>query len=119
MNKTQLYKTLTLLCVLGTAATLIFWYGPGKPYTDLPFQTRMMFLVLLIIPLLLPLQGLLKNNAHTFKWSTLLCLLYFTHAAMESWANSIARTPALIELALSLGWFVFSIAWVRSHRKYS
>jgi len=119
MNKLSLYKILTLLCVTGITAILLFWYIAGYPYSSLPLKERIMVLVFLIIPLWFCIQGMIRNKLYTYKWSTLLVCLYFIHGVMESWANPAAQWLALTELALSLGWFVFSIMWVRSYREQS
>jgi len=96
---------------------LLYWYGSGQPYSTLDSKARIMLLIFLVTPLWFPLQGMLKNKLYTFKWSSLLCCLYFTHGIMESWANPDARNLALAELTLSIVWFIFTIAWIKEYRK--
>lgn len=116
MNIKLLYKVLTLSCVIGIVFILLYWYSVGQPYSPSPFKERSLFMILLIVPLLVPLHGMLKNNLYTYKWASMLCCLYFVHGVMESWANPAARWLAIIELTLSLCWFIFSIAWIKAHR---
>jgi len=116
MNIKLLYKVLTLSCVTGIALILLYWYSVGQPYSPSSLKERSLFMILLVVPLLVPLHGMLKNNLHTYKWASMLCCLYFVHGVMESWANPAARWLAISELTLSLSWFVFSIAWIKVHR---
>ena len=96
---------------------LLYWYGSGQPYSSLGTKERIMILIFLVTPLWFPLEGMLKNKLYTFKWSSLLCCLYFTHGVMEAWANVAARNLAIAELLLSIGWFIFAIAWIKEYRK--
>ncbi len=116
MNLQTLYKYITLFCIIAIALILLFWYGSGQPYSTLVVKQRIMILIFLITPLWIPLRGVIKNKLYTFKWSSLLCCLYFTHGAVEAWANPAARNLALAELMLSIGWFIFAIAWIKQYR---
>ncbi len=117
MNLQTLYKYITLTCVISIGIILLYWYGSGQPYSSLEIKERLMVLIFLALPLWFPLQGMIQNKLYTFKWSSLLCCLYFTHGVMESWANAAARPLALSELIFSILWFIFTIAWIKQYRK--
>jgi len=117
MKLQTLYKYITLFCITAIAIILLYWYGSGQPYSSLEIKQRIMILIFLITPLWFPFQGMIKNKLYTFKWSSLLCCLYFTHGVVEAWANPVARDLAIAELALSIGWFIFAIAWIKEYRQ--
>ncbi|VAW77378.1 hypothetical protein MNBD_GAMMA12-3651 [hydrothermal vent metagenome] len=117
MSLQTVYKYVSLICVIGIGIILLYWYGSGQPYSTLEIKERIMVLIFLALPLWFPLQGMIQNKLYTFKWSSLLCCLYFTHGVMEAWANPAARSLALSELTLSIIWFIFAIAWIKEYRK--
>lgn len=58
-----------------------------------------------VLPLTLPLAGLLKNRMYTYRWVSLLVWLYFTEGVMRLWNDPVAPPwlPALqIVLCLTL-----------------
>jgi len=71
-------------------------------------------LALKVLPLLLPLPGLLKNRMYTYRWLSLLVWLYFAEGAVR--ATSERGTGALlatIEVVLCLLLFAACAAHVR------
>ena len=90
------------LIVLGLAWEL--WLAPTGRGT----------LALKVLPLLLPLPGLLKNRMYTYRWLSLLVWLYFAEGAVR--ATSERGTGALlatIEIVLCLLLFAACAAHVR------
>jgi uncharacterized membrane protein len=41
-----------------------------------------------VLPLCLPLAGLLKNRMYTYRWVSLLVWLYFTEGAVRAWGDA-------------------------------
>ena len=71
-------------------------------------------LALKVLPLLLPLPGLLRNRMYTYRWLSLLVWLYFAEGAVR--ATSERGTGALlatVEIALCLVLFAACAAHVR------
>ncbi len=71
-------------------------------------------LALKVLPLLLPLPGLLKNRMYTYRWLSLLVWLYFAEGVVR--ATSERGTGALlatIEIVLCLVLFAACAAHVR------
>ena len=62
------------LIVLGLAWEL--WLAPLRPGGS--------WLVLKVLPLCIPLAGLLKNRMYTYRWVSLLVWLYFTEGAVRA-----------------------------------
>jgi uncharacterized membrane protein len=89
------------LILLGLAWEL--WLAPLRPGGT--------WLVLKIVPLLIPLFGILRGKLYTYRWSTLLVWLYFTEGSVRAWTDPPPGTwLGLVEVALSLVFFV-AAAW--------
>jgi uncharacterized membrane protein len=76
------------------------------------------WLVLKVLPLLVPLFGVLRAKRYTMQWTTLLIWLYAAEGAVRAWSDS-GRSAQLgvIELALSLGYFAAVVAFLRASRR--
>ena len=83
------------LIVLGLAWEL--WLAPVKPGGSL--------LALKVLPLCIPLAGLLKNRMYTYRWVSLLVWLYFTEGVVRAhgdkgWSAGMAAGQVLLCLVL-------------------
>ncbi len=71
-------------------------------------------LALKVLPLCIPLAGLLKNRMYTYRWVSLLIWLYFTEGVMRAYGD---RPPsnylAMVEVALCLVLFTACALHVR------
>lgn len=96
------------LIVLGLAWEM--WLAPIRPGGSL--------LALKVLPLFLPLAGLLKNRMYTYRWMSLLVWLYFTEGVVRAWSD---RPPgnylAMIEIVLCLVLFAACALHVRVRLK--
>ena len=118
MNKTSLVD-LTRYLAFGSTVGLIvlglaweMWLAPLRPGGSL--------LALKVLPLCVPLAGILKNRMYTYRWLSLLVWLYFTEGATRAWSD---RPPgnylAMIEVVLCLLLFVACALHVRVRLKNS
>jgi uncharacterized membrane protein len=73
-------------------------------------------LALLLVPLLLPLPGLLRGHRRTYAWATLCVTPYFIYGLTEVIANPAVRGPAGAILFASLAWFVTLVTYLRVTR---
>ena len=90
------------LIVLGLAWEL--WLAPTGGGT----------LALKVLPLLLPLPGLLKNRMYTYRWLSLLLWLYFAEGVVRATSeHGTAALLATIEIVLCLALFAACAAHVR------
>jgi uncharacterized membrane protein len=96
------------LIVLGLLWEL--WLAPVRPGGSL--------LAIKVLPLCLPLAGLLKNRMYTYRWVSLLVWLYFTEGVVRAYSD---RAPssylAMVEIALCLTLFVACALHVRLRLK--
>lgn len=83
--------SLAALIVLGLAWEL--WLAPLRPGGS--------WWALKVLPLAVPLAGLLKRRLYTYRWVSLLVWLYFTEAVVRAFSESgLSRGLALGQLAL-------------------
>lgn len=74
-------------------------------------------LVFKILPLLLPLFGILHGKRYTYKWSSLLILLYFAEGLVRGTSDQgLSQQLAIIEALLSAVFFAAAVIYVRNTR---
>jgi uncharacterized membrane protein len=76
-------------------------------------ESRLVIATVLVVPLLLPLNGMLKNRRYTFKWAGFLAMLYFCIGVSESFANDDLRLYGSLTLVLSIVFFFSTIYYSR------
>ena len=83
-----------------------------------PIRPGGSWLALKVLPLTLPLAGLLKNRMYTYRWMSLVIWLYFTEGVVRGWSDPApSRYLALIEVALCLVLFVACALHVRLRQR--
>ena len=100
------------ICVVSLIALIalcIAWEGklaPLKPGGSL--------LILKVVPLLLPLFGILRGKRYTFQWSSMFMMIYFTEGVVRAYSDTgLSAQLALIEVALSSVFFMASIFYAK------
>lgn len=67
-----------------------------------------------VLPLCLPLSGLLRRRLYTYRWVSLAVWLYFTEGVVAAWTDAPpVRWLALTQVALSLALFIACVLHVR------
>lgn len=116
MNKTNQIESIRWVA-LGSMVGLIvlglaweMWLAPIRPGGSL--------LALKVLPLCLPLAGILKNRMYTYRWISLLVWLYFTEGVVRAWSDKPpSNYLAMIEVFLCLLLFVACALHVRIRLK--
>lgn len=92
------------LIALGLAWEL--WLAPIRPGGS--------WLALKVLPLCVPLAGLLKNRMYTYRWVSLLVWLYFTEGVVRGYSDPMpSQALAWIEIVLCLSLFAACALHVR------
>lgn len=92
------------LVALGLAWEL--WLAPLRPGGS--------WLALKVLPLCLPLAGLLRRRMYTYRWTSLLVWIYFTEGVVRATSDRGASVPlAVAEVVLSLVLFLSCALHVR------
>ena len=90
----QRVAALSLVLLIALCVAWELWLAPVRPGGS--------WLVLKVIPLLLPLRGVLKSDNYTMQWSTLLIWLYFTEGAVRATSDhGLSAELGAAEVALS------------------
>jgi uncharacterized membrane protein len=96
------------LILLGLAWEL--WLAPIRPGGSL--------LALKVLPLCIPLAGLLKNRMYTYRWVSLMVWIYFTEGAVRAWSDKPpGNVLAMAEVLLCLLLFTACAMHVRVRLK--
>lgn len=97
-------SSLVGLIVLGLAWEL--WLAPLRPGGS--------WLALKVLPLCIPLAGILKNRMYTYRWVSLVVWLYFIEGVVRAWGDKGASALlAAIEIVLCLALFTACVLHVR------
>jgi len=108
LTRTLAVGSLLGLIILGLAWEL--WLAPIRPGGS--------WLALKVLPLCLPLAGLLKNRMYTYRWVSLLVWLYFTEGAVRAYSDKPpGNYLAMIEVFLCLTLFTACALHVRLRLK--
>lgn len=79
-----------------------------------PIRTGGSWLALKVLPLLIPLFGILRGKVYTHRWITLFIIAYFVEGVVRAYTDKgLSAQLAVIEIALSLVIFAGAILYVR------
>ena len=79
-----------------------------------PLRPGGSWLVLKVLPLLLPLRGVLKRDVYTMQWSSMLILLYFCEGIVRATSDrGLSASLAWIEVALACSFFFCILSYLR------
>ena len=79
-----------------------------------PIRPGGSWLALKVLPLCIPLAGLLKNRMYTYRWVSLMVWVYFTEGAVRAYSDKVpGNYLAMIEVVLCLTLFVACALHVR------
>jgi len=92
---------------------LLCWISLLGLQLILPWLTANYWLLLLVLPLLIPLRGLLGDRRYTYKWVGFLTLLYFCIGISELFSNPELRLYGFATTIASTLLFLASIYYAR------
>ena len=72
--------------------------------------------IIAVVPLLAPLNGLVRGKRYTYAWATLFAIPYLVFSITELLVNRQARWVAGLSLLLVFGWFCTMILFLRASR---
>lgn len=110
LNWAQWGAIATLIALIMLSLAWELWLAPLRPGGS--------WLVLKVLPLLLPLRGILHGRLYTYRWASLLIWLYVMEGAVRVWSDPPPGTLlAAIELGLALAFFASSAVFIRQAQK--
>ncbi len=102
-------RSLAVVCVLGLIVlglTWELWLAPLRPGGS--------WWALKVLPLALPLPGLLRHRMYTYRWLSLLVWLYFTEGIVRATSESgLSAALAWGQVVLCMGLFAACALHVR------
>jgi uncharacterized membrane protein len=109
LRRIHLVRMVCLLCTVALIALGLAW-----ELKLAPLQGGTGALAWKVLPLTLALAGLLKHRLYTFRWLSMLILLYFTEGVVRGTTESgMSQILAWIETTLSVTVFVGCSVYVR------
>ncbi len=105
----QLTRAMAVGSILGLIVLGLSW-----ELVLAPIRPGGFILSLKVLPLCIPLAGLLKNRMYTYRWVSMLVWLYFTEGTVRAYSDSAPSSYlALIEIFLCLILFIACSLHVR------
>jgi uncharacterized membrane protein len=105
IHRIRTYTALTLLALIALGLAWELWLAPLRPGGS--------WLVLKVLPLCIPLAGILKQRMYTYRWLSLMVWLYFTEGVvratsdrMPSAAYAAAQVVLCVVLFVLCAWHV-------------
>lgn len=111
--KSQHLYYLALVGYFGLFFLLMLWHTILAPSVYFP----VVMMLMMIVPLLIPLRGVLHAQLKSCAWAAYLSLLYFIHGTTEAFANADHRVLALLEVFFSLLLFFGANFYIRLKKK--
>ncbi|WP_064602325.1 DUF2069 domain-containing protein [Photobacterium sp. J15] len=95
--------------------SLILWVGLWQStISPHPHLNNFILAGVWILPMLLPLKGILQGRPYTHAWANFILMLYFLHALTILWVDDGERLLAMVELGLASSAFVANILFARN-----
>ena len=106
VSRTRLLAVLSLMGLIVLGLVWELWLAPLRPGGTL--------LALKVVPLCIPLAGLLKNRMYTYRWVSLFIWLYFTEGVVRAWGDAAPSCYfAFAEVVLCVVLFIACALHVR------
>lgn len=103
---------------IGTLVVLIGWLVAWEVFVA-PLHPGGSLLALKVLPLFIPLRGVLKRELYTLQWSSMVILLYFTEGVVRAWADQAlpSRVMAGGEVLLSVLYYACVLLFLRPYKQ--
>lgn len=112
--RTTQFRRLALGGNLALLAWIALWQLTLSPH---PHINPLTLTIAWLIPLLLPLPGILAGKPYTHAWANFILMFYFLHALTILYVDGGERLLAGVELLLTLVAFMGNILYARHRGK--
>lgn len=112
--RTTLFRWLALGGNLSLLGWIALWQLELSPH---PHINPVTLTVAWLVPLLLPLPGILAGKPYTHAWANFILMFYFLHAFTILYVDGGERLLAAVELLLTLAAFMGNILYARHRGK--
>lgn len=109
-----------IFSLVGLIVLCLVWelvVAPWRP--ELSWIVGVTWLAVKLVPLLLPLPGVIRGKLYTLQWASMLVLLYFMEGVVRAFSDTLptSRVMASVEIAFALAFFVCAISYVSPAKK--
>ncbi|GAB6264382.1 DUF2069 domain-containing protein [Photobacterium sp. CCB-ST2H9] len=108
---TQNLRYFALTANLSLLLWVALWQSVISPH---PHLNNYVVAGMWILPLLLPMKGILEGKPYTHAWANFILMFYFLHALTLLWVDGGERWLALVELGLTIAAFFGNILFARA-----
>lgn len=108
------------LCFYGTVGSLLLLIALGVAWEMMlaPLRPGGSWLALKVLPLLIPLRGILKRDVYTMQWSSMLILLYFAEGIVRATSDQgFSATLGWVEVGLVCVFFTCVVLYLHPYKK--
>ncbi len=106
MKILYLFASASLLALIALSLAWELWLAPLHPSGS--------WLVFKVVPLLLPVAGILKGRRYTYQWASMLILFYFIEGVVRMFSNTgLAAALARVETGLALVFFLAAMFYAK------
>ncbi|MFH1819053.1 MAG: DUF2069 domain-containing protein [Pseudomonadota bacterium] len=106
MKTLQAIASASLIALIFLCLAWELWLAPLRPGGS--------GLVMKVLPLLLPLMGILKGRRYTYQWAPMLMLAYFTEGVVRAWSDTgLSAWLAGGEIVLTVVFFFAAIYYAK------
>jgi uncharacterized membrane protein len=84
-----------------------------------PLRPGGSWMVLKVLPLLVPLRGVLKRDVYTLQWTSMLILIYFAEGIVRATSDRVWLSAMLgwVEVALVCVYFFCTVFYLKPYKK--
>jgi uncharacterized membrane protein len=109
MNAARFTAAASLAALIALCLAWELWLAPLRPGGSL--------MALKALPLVVPLEGVLRGRRYTYQWSSMLILAYFTEGVVRAWSErGASQLAAAAEIVLSVAFFAAAVGYARLAR---
>ena len=102
----NVFTSASLIALIALCIAWELWLAPQRAGGS--------WLVLKVLPLLLPLLGIVRGKIYTHRWMTLLVIGYFVEGVVRAYTDTgLSARLACVEIALTMTLFASAILYVR------
>ncbi|MCC2615569.1 DUF2069 domain-containing protein [Aestuariibacter halophilus] len=101
--KTSTLRKLATVCHGGLLIWVPVWH---YLLSDAQSMSPLLTFAMWVVPLLLPIPGMLKDKPYTYAWANFVVMWYLLHGFTAVYAVDGERLYALVEIILAIGMFV-------------
>jgi uncharacterized membrane protein len=107
-------------CYYGTVGSLVLLIALCLAWELVlaPLRPGGSWLALKVLPLLVPLRGILKRDVYTMQWSSMLILLYFAEGIVRATSDrGLSATLGWVEVALVVVFFTCIVSYLYPYKR--